>query len=107
MATELLDGTAAKPAPARKLQSVWSSNPIVVLWGTMVGKKVVMAVTGVILVGFVIAHMIGNIKIFIGDEVFDAYARFLREMGEPLFPYSALLWVARFILLGSAALHIA
>jgi succinate dehydrogenase / fumarate reductase, cytochrome b subunit len=92
---------------ARKPRGFWSANPIVVLWGTMVGKKVVMAVTGVILVGFVIAHMVGNVKIFIGDEVFDAYARFLREMGEPLLPYSALLWIARVILLSSAALHIA
>jgi len=41
---------------------VWSSNPAVVLWDTMVGKKVVMAVTGIVLVGFVIAHMLGNLK---------------------------------------------
>ena len=77
-----------------------------VLWGTMVGKKVVMAVTGVVLVGFVIAHMAGNIKIFIGQEVFDEYAGFLRTFGEPLLPYSALLWVARVVLLVSALLHI-
>ena len=70
-----------KPQAARKRRGFWSANPIVVLWGTMVGKKVVMAVTGVILVGFVIAHMLGNIKIFIGEEVFDAYAVFLRDVG--------------------------
>ena len=57
-----------RPRPAWKPEGVWSANPIVVLWGTMVGKKVVMAVTGVVLVGFVIAHMLGNIKIFIGVE---------------------------------------
>ncbi len=95
-----------KPQAARKRRGFWSANPIVVLWGTMVGKKVVMAVTGVILVGFVIAHMLGNIKIFIGADVFDAYAKFLREFGEPLLPYSALLWTARAILLASAGLHI-
>jgi succinate dehydrogenase cytochrome b subunit len=95
-----------KPQAARKRRGFWSANPIVVLWGTMVGKKVVMAVTGVILVGFVIAHMVGNIKIFIGQDVFDAYAVFLREFGEPLLPYSALLWTARVILLLSAVLHI-
>jgi succinate dehydrogenase / fumarate reductase cytochrome b subunit len=95
-----------RPQTTRKPRGFWSANPLVVLWGTMVGKKVVMALTGVILVGFVVAHMVGNIKIFIGDEVFDAYARFLREMGEPLFPYSALLWTARVILFTSAALHI-
>src|SRR5580698_1963627 len=103
---------SAKPVEQRKPQAVkkrrgfWSANPIVVLWGTMVGKKVVMAVTGVILVGFVIAHMLGNIKIFIGQEVFDAYALFLRQFGEPLLPESALLWSARIILLASAVLHI-
>src|SRR5262249_8780098 len=97
---------ARKPQAARKRRGFWSANPIVVLWGTMVGKKVVMAVTGIILVLFVIGHMAGNIKIFIGDEVFDAYAKFLREFGEPLLPYSALLWVARVILLSSAILHI-
>ena len=95
-----------KPQPAPRRRGFWSANPIVVLWGTMVGKKVVMAVTGVVLVGFVIAHMLGNIKIFLGDKVFNAYADFLREMGEPLFPSSALLWVARLILLASVGLHI-
>ena len=106
MVTELLDGTAAKPAPARKLEGVWSSNPAVVLWGTMVGKKVVMAVTGLVLVGFVIAHMLGNLKIFLGAETIDVYAVFLRTMGEPLFPYSLLLWTVRIVLLTCVGLHI-
>jgi succinate dehydrogenase / fumarate reductase, cytochrome b subunit len=109
MATQLLDGKASdrsRSAPVRKLRRVWSSNPAVVLWGTMVGKKVVMAVTGLVLVGFVIAHMLGNIKIFLGAEAIDAYAVFLRTMGEPLFPYSMLLWVVRIVLLVCVALHI-
>src|SRR3954470_23465513 len=98
MATQLLDGEAgnrARPAPVRKTRRVWSSNPAVVLSGTVVGKKVVMAVTGLVLVGFVLAHMLGNLKIFLGAEAIDTYAVFLRTMGEPLFPYGALLWVAR------------
>src|SRR5437870_2209827 len=109
MATQLLDGKAAdrpRSAPVTKLRRVWSSNPAVVLWGTMVGKKVVMAVTGVVLVGFVVAHMLGNLKIFLGAEAIDTYAVFLRTMGEPLFPSSALLWVARIVLLACVALHI-
>ncbi len=109
MATRLLDGTAAerpRSAPVRRARRVWSSNPAVVLWGTMVGKKVVMAVTGLVLVGFVLAHMLGNLKIFLGAEAIDAYAVFLRTMGEPLFPYSLLLWVARIVLLTCVALHI-
>jgi succinate dehydrogenase / fumarate reductase, cytochrome b subunit len=109
MATQLLDGKAAdrpSSAPVRKPRRVWSSNPAVVLWGTMVGKKVVMAVTGLVLVGFVIAHMLGNLKIFLGAEAIDAYAVFLRTMGEPLFPYGLLLWLARIVLLTCVALHI-
>jgi succinate dehydrogenase / fumarate reductase cytochrome b subunit len=85
---------------------VWPSNPAVALWSTMVGKKVVMAVTGIVLVGFVLAHMLGNLKIFLGAEAIDAYAVFLRTMGEPLFPYSALLWGVRIVLLACVALHI-
>ena len=57
-----------RPAPANTARTVWPTNPIVALWATMVGKKVVMAVTGVILVGFVVAHMVGNLKIFLGRE---------------------------------------
>jgi len=72
----------------------------------MVGKKVVMAVTGVVLVGFVVAHMLGNLKIFLGAEAIDAYAAFLRTMGEPMVPYSVLLWVVRIVLLACVALHI-
>src|ERR1700680_4308623 len=109
MATQLLDGkTADRPrsAPVRTARRVWSSNPAVALWGTMVGKKVVMAVTGLVLVGFVVAHMLGNLKIFLGAEAINAYAVFLRTMGEPMVPYSVLLWAVRIVLLACVALHI-
>src|SRR5262245_35908378 len=89
-----------------KPRNVWPSNPLALLWGTMVGKKVVMAVTGIVLVGFVIAHMLGNLKIFLGARTTDTYGVFLRAMGEPLLPYSALLWVVRIVLLTCVALHI-
>jgi succinate dehydrogenase / fumarate reductase cytochrome b subunit len=87
-------------------RGVWSGNPFVLLWGTMVGKKVVMAVTGIVLIGFVVAHMLGNLKIFLGAPTIDTYAAFLRTMGEPLFPYSALLWLARIVLIACVVLHI-
>jgi len=109
MTTQLLDGAVADrqtSEPARKSRSVWPSNPAFALWSTMVGKKVAMAVTGIVLVGFVIAHMLGNLKIFLGAEAIDAYAVFLRTMGEPLFPYRALLWGVRIVLLACVALHI-
>jgi succinate dehydrogenase / fumarate reductase cytochrome b subunit len=96
-----------RPKPPAKPRGFWSTNPAVTLWGTMVGQKVIMAVTGIILVGFVIGHMLGNLKIFLGAEAIDHYAVFLREVGEPLVPYEFLLWTARIILLVSALLHIA
>ena len=86
--------------------TVWRTNPVVALWSTMVGKKVVMAVTGAVLVAFVIGHMLGNLKIFLGADAIDTYAVFLRTMGEPLVPYSVLLWVVRIVLLTCVALHI-
>ena len=92
--------------PLRRRAETWPSNPAVALWSTMVGKKVVMAVTGAVLIGFVIAHMLGNLKIFLGAESIDSYAVFLRTVGEPLFPYGALLWVVRIVLLTSVALHV-
>jgi len=102
MASHLFDRTVAVPTPRR----VWPDNPVVAVWGTMVGKKVVMAVTGMVLVGFVIAHMLGNLKIFLGPATIDTYAAFLRTMGEPLLPYSLLLWVVRIVLVTCIALHI-
>ncbi len=95
-----------RPAHARASRRVWPSNPAAVLWGTMVGKKVVMAVTGLALVGFVVAHMLGNLKVFLGAEAIDAYAEFLRTVGEPLLPYSLLLWTVRIVLSVCVAFHV-
>ena len=56
------------------------------LYRTTIGKKVVMAVSGLILVGFVVAHMLGNLKIYLGADAINTYAGFLRDVGEPLVP---------------------
>lgn len=82
------------------------SNRMVALWRTMIGKKIVMAVTGVVLIGFVIAHMIGNLKIFAGPNQINAYSRFLREVGWPALGYGELLWLVRIVLLVCVILHI-
>ncbi|PLS78249.1 MAG: succinate dehydrogenase [Chloroflexi bacterium] len=76
------------------------------MYRSTIGKKVAMALTGLILVGFVVAHMLGNLKIFTGSQHLNEYGEFLRTVGEPLFPYSALLWIARIVLLGSVVVHI-
>ena len=65
------------------------------------GLKIVMALTGVILFGFVIGHMIGNLQVYLGPEVFNAYAASLRALG-----HGTMLWIARAGLLVAVVLHI-
>jgi succinate dehydrogenase / fumarate reductase cytochrome b subunit len=76
------------------------------LYRTSIGKKVIMAVTGLIGIGYVIMHMYGNLKAFEGAEYFNAYAEGLRELGAPIFGYSHLLWIARLVLLVAVVLHV-
>lgn len=66
---------------------------------TSLGKKVLMAVSGLILVGFVIMHLLGNLTIFFGPDALNAYALKLQHLG-------ALLWVARSVLLLAVIVHI-
>ncbi len=75
-------------------------------YGSAIGKKAVMAVTGIMLLGFVLAHMIGNLKIYTGQEHLDAYGAYLRTMGEPIFPHTGLLWIVRVGLILAFVLHI-
>lgn len=70
------------------------------------GKKYVMAVTGIMLMGFVFFHMVGNLKMYIGPEDFDHYAHFLREILVPILPKGVFLWIMRIGLIGAFALHI-
>ena len=81
-------------------------NRLLALWSNVIGKKVVMAVTGAVLILFVIAHMVGNLKIFSGQEEINAYSRFLREVGWPELGYGQLLWIVRSVLFVCAILHI-
>ena len=60
-----------------------------------VALKALMAVTGLILIGYLLAHMYGNLKIFAGEEAFNDYAHHLRTLGEPILPYSGALWIIR------------
>lgn len=79
---------------------------ILTLWRYSIGKKIVMAVTGIILLGFVIGHLLGNLKIFLGAEEFNHYAAGLRTLGAPFLPPEAGLWLARIGLLVAVALHV-
>ena len=67
-----------------------------------IGRKVVMAGTGLVLFGFVFAHMLGNLQMFLPDhEAINHYGKFLQEM-----LHGGGIWVARAVLLGSVSLHI-
>lgn len=68
-------------------------------WRSQVGKKIVMAVTGLVGVGFVVGHMLGHLQMFESAARYNAYAHFLQSLGE-------LLWMVRAVLLGAVALHV-
>ncbi len=68
--------------------------------------KLTMAVTGVIFGLFVIVHMVGNLKIFTGEEHYNAYAHFLRSVGSPAVPEEGVLWIFRIVLLVALILHV-
>ena len=80
------------------------------LYSTAVGKKYVMAITGIIGIGFVIFHMIGNLKMYLGlidhdgERVYDidVYGEFLRELLVPILPRTYFLWILRLVLIGAA-----
>jgi succinate dehydrogenase / fumarate reductase cytochrome b subunit len=92
-------GTALTPKKRRRFF-------LVDLYSTAVGKKYAMAVTGLMLIGFVVAHMVGNLKMYLGAEEYNHYAEFLRELLVPILPRTVLLWILRLGLLGAVALHI-
>jgi len=87
-------------------QSAVTSNPLIAIWDSIIGKKIVMALTGAVLILFVLAHMVGNLKIFAGPDEINAYSRFLRTVGQPEFGYGQVLWLVRLVLLASVALHV-
>jgi succinate dehydrogenase / fumarate reductase, cytochrome b subunit len=76
------------------------------LYATAVGKKYAMAISGLILMGYVLVHMIGNLKVYFGAESLNKYSEWLREVGEPALPREWLLWGVRFLLLAAVFVHI-
>jgi succinate dehydrogenase / fumarate reductase, cytochrome b subunit len=76
------------------------------LYSTSVGKKYAMAISGIVLLGFVLVHMIGNLKIYFGASSLDRYSHWLRTVGEPALPEKWLLWAVRLALLAAVAVHL-
>jgi succinate dehydrogenase / fumarate reductase cytochrome b subunit len=76
------------------------------LWQSSIGKKWVMAVTGLVMLLFLLLHMLGNLKIFFGPTEFDDYAAWLRTIGEPVLHGAWFLWIQRVVLLVAVVLHV-
>ena len=83
------------------------------VWSSTIGKKIVVAISGVILMAYVIVHALGNLKVIQGSgggsetAPVDRYSEFLRTAGDPAIPENGLLWLVRVILLIALVLHIA
>lgn len=93
----MLDASLARSRPITGVASLWHST---------IGKKYVMAVTGLIWFGYLIVHLWGNLKIYAGPQFLNEYGGFLRTVGEPFFGNSQLLWVARIILIPAFIIHL-
>jgi succinate dehydrogenase / fumarate reductase cytochrome b subunit len=102
--------STALPRPAPRPVTV-SSQPhagsrLLILYRTTIGKKAVMAVTGIVFLLFLIGHMIGDLKIFYGKADYNAYAAWLRTMGAPAVPHRWALTILEIVLVASVLLHI-
>jgi succinate dehydrogenase / fumarate reductase, cytochrome b subunit len=86
----------------RRLRSPW----VVRFYRSAVVKKWVMALSGIVLIAYVIAHMVGNLKVYLGPDEINHYGEALRDLGGDLFPRTSLLWLMRIGLLAAFVLHI-
>jgi succinate dehydrogenase / fumarate reductase cytochrome b subunit len=76
------------------------------VYSLSIGKKVLMAASGLFILLWVIGHMVGNLKVWLSQREFDAYAEWLRRLGEPLFPHTVLLWILRVLLTVAFVVHV-
>ncbi|WP_435865888.1 succinate dehydrogenase [Streptomyces wedmorensis] len=90
------DRTAGRPPSPTPSRGFWSST---------LGKKTVMAVSGLIMLGYLVAHVAGNLKVFFGPEEFNAYGHWLRVMGAPVLHHEWALWLVRIVLVAAVVAH--
>ncbi len=95
---EPVTGTATAPRVRRPF--------LLDLYATAVGKKYAMAISGIALMGFVLFHMIGNLKMYFGAADLNEYAEFLKKLLYPLAPKESVLWILRLGLIGMLVLHL-
>jgi succinate dehydrogenase / fumarate reductase cytochrome b subunit len=95
--TDRADPTVREAAAQSTGETIWSST---------IGKKAVMAVTGLVMVLFLAVHMLGNLKIFFGPGAFNGYAHWLRTIGVPVLHNAWYLWIQRLVLVTALVLHV-
>ena len=78
--------TPKSPHPSRPKSKTWP----VEFYSSAVGKKWVMGLTGIMMIGFVLMHMVGNLKVYLGAGDFNHYAEFLRHLLVPILPRTVL-----------------
>jgi succinate dehydrogenase / fumarate reductase cytochrome b subunit len=71
-----------------------------------IALKLLMAVSGLVFIGFVLLHMYGNLKAFAGHDAYNEYAHHLRTLGEPMLPHSGALWIIRVVLILALVAHV-
>jgi succinate dehydrogenase / fumarate reductase, cytochrome b subunit len=74
---------------------------------TTIYLKILMALSGLVFIGFVLTHMYGNLKAFSGHDAFNDYSEHVRTLGTPFLPYSGALWIMRALLISSLIVHVA
>jgi len=89
--------STGRGAPWRRIASLYASS---------VGRKFVMALSGLAIIGFVIVHLIGTLKIFLGPEATNEYGEALRNLGGHLIPRTHLLWIFRIGLIAAFEVHL-
>jgi len=91
-----------RPTREPKARAPWPIE----FYRSAIGKKWVMALTGILLMGFVFAHMVGNLKAFMGADDLNHYGEWLRMLFAPPLPRTWFLWMMRIGLIATFALHI-
>lgn len=99
-------GSKREPATATAIGTRRKRPFLLDLYSTAVGKKYVMAISGIAMMGFVLFHMIGNLKMYQGAEALNHYAEFLKELLYPLAPKGVVLWILRGGLITMLLLHL-
>jgi len=92
----MVSATWADRRPPSSLRAFWDSS---------VGKKTVMAVSGLVMLAYLYAHAFGDLKIFFGPTTFDGYGHWLRTVGEPFMHYGWTLWLIRIAMIVAVVAH--